>query len=397
MGEDLFKSEELSQEDKEEGKIRKEVTFDIEVSSEGDKKSAYRLLATMYKKHFLILFASSIVTVVVMFAAFGIYNSVVWATSSFRVMALNLSYLSIPVATLLLMPAVERTVYLKDNWTLERQGWQALGSPVSKKSYFMAIIPAVLLLIPIIMVSLALSDSFTSPFYILFVVGGIPVIIFEELLFRGVYWKYLVMRYGKDKFSMNVVFINAVIFMLIHLPRLFIDYTDGILIAAFGLRAIIISFLLASFFLAGLILGLLRATFKNILAPIAFHISYNSIFIVIKLDVVSIMPLWLLGLVILVVFFLIAQHINLFRIQTEISADSIPAELKKPVLQTKWHDKFRIAFFIANGCIMVYYGSGIAGGDVMSLIIVMIVILGAWAVLGYLYLKKLWIFKQYIE
>ena len=129
MEDDAFKNIEPSPEDSEESKMRKEVTFDIEVSSESNKKIAFEFLATMYKKHFLVLFIGSIIAFVVLFTTVTINAGLlVMPIAVLLLIAINAGLLAMPVAVLLLMPLLERNIYARDSWTLARQGMQPLSS-----------------------------------------------------------------------------------------------------------------------------------------------------------------------------------------------------------------------------------------------------------------------------
>jgi hypothetical protein len=227
---DLFKTTESNPGDLAESKIRKEMTFDIEVSSESNKKIAFEFLATMYKKHFWALFIGSIIAVVVLFVGVGLYGSMIWFGVVVGVSpALSAGLLAMPVAMLLVMPILERNIYARDTWTLARQGMQPLASPYSKKAYFVALAPAIFLAIGLLDPAWHVSSAFSNPFYVLFIVGGVPVVIFEELVFRGVYWKYIVIRYAKANSMVKAYLFNALVFALIHLPSLFILYSGAVL------------------------------------------------------------------------------------------------------------------------------------------------------------------------
>lgn len=391
MGEDLFDRENMSEEDKEDSEIRKEVTFDIEQASESDKQAAFNVFKKVYSKHFWLLFVSSIITVVALFTGFAIYNNLGWLSNPIpRAISLGAGSLSIPVALTLVMPVVERNAYKKDAWSLERLGFQTFTSSSSKKSYLMALFPLLLICIILIFPYFTFISDFFNPFYIFFIIGGIPVIIFEELLFRGVYWKYLEIRF--NNFS-TLVIINASIFATIHLPRLFIQYVDGLLLGNFSGTLISIALGLVSFFLVGIVLALLRDIFKNILAPIMFHLVYDILFFIIFLNNVLIIFIWLLVLCGLVVFFTLARTFNIFKIPASIPLETIPAEFKKPVLETRLHANFRLVFFIGNGLALFYYGAIMSEFNLTFLIISFVVIVVAWVIFGIFYVKKTWLFK----
>ncbi|HME54094.1 MAG TPA: CPBP family intramembrane glutamic endopeptidase [Candidatus Lokiarchaeia archaeon] len=391
MGEDLFDRENIDQEDKEESEIRKEVTFDIEQASESDKKAAFNVFKTVYGKHFSLLFVASIIAVIVLFTGFALYASLSWLSNPVpRTISLAAGFLATPVALTLVMPVVERNAYKKDAWSLERLGFQSLASASSRKSLLMALFPLILLGVMAIFPLFSLSSSFSSPFYILFVIGGIPAIIFEELLFRGVYWKYLEIRYNK---FMNLALINAGVFAAIHIPRLIIQYVDGLLLGNLIGTIFSILIILLSYFLAGFVLALLRDIFKNILAPIAFHLVYDILVFVLFIDNVMMSFTWLLLLCGIVIFFVFARMFNVFKIPAGIQLENIPAELKKPVLESRMHNNFRLVFFLGNGLVLYYYGAMMSQFDSTFFIITSIVIVAAWVIFGIFYVKKRWLFK----
>jgi len=390
MGEDLFDNENMSQEDKEESMIRKEVTFDIEQASESDKKAAYNVFKAVYSKHFWLLFVASNIAWIILFTGFAINGNLGWLSNPVpRMISLAAGFLCIPVALTLVMPVVERNAYKRDAWSLEREGFQAFKSSSSEKSCLMALFPLILLGIMILFPSFSLSSEFSSPFYLIFIIGGIPAIIFEEILFRGVYWKYLEIRFNT---FLRLVVINASVFAAIHVPRLIIFYVDGLLSANLAGTVLSIVITLLSYFMLGIVLALLRDMFKNIIAPVAFHLVYDILILVIYFDVLMSL-MWLIVIGGLMVFFIFARKFNLFKISASVSLETVPAEFKKPVLETRLHANFRILFFIGNGVVLYYYGAMMSQYDLLSFVITSVVIVAAWALFGVLYVKRAWPFK----
>ncbi len=388
--EDPFKDIESTPEDLEESNIRKEILFDIEVSSESNRKIANEFLTTLYKKHLVSLFIGSCVTVVVLFVAFINYGSVTWVVDfTERRMALYGGLLATPVAVLIVMSFLERDVYSKDDWSLDRHGMQPLSFASSKKAYLMGLIPLLYLLLTGFSTSWMVSAYFVNDYYILFITGGIPVVVFEEVLFRGVYWKYSIIRFGKKKSMMNVFLINALLFSIIHLPSLFIRYCDALLAGNLNNELLLIVLLFTSYFLNGLIVGVLRDAHDNLVAPIAYHIVYNVIFSIFVANIV-----WLIILEAAILLVLLAiREMGWFKIPEQKRSNEVIQEFKQPILETPLHSVFRWFFLIGNGMVLFYYGSEMSRGDAPLFLITAILIIGMYAFLGFLYTKRLLFFK----
>jgi membrane protease YdiL (CAAX protease family) len=387
---DLFKTTESNPEDLAESKTRKEVTFDIEVSSESNKKIAFEFLATMYKKHFLVLFIGSIAAVVVLFVGVALFGKMVWfGVVSDTSPMLNAGLLAMPVAMLLVMPLLERNIYARDPWTLARQGMQPLSSPYSKKAYLIALVPAIFLAIGLVDPLWGVNPAFANPFYVLFIVGGVPVVVFEELVFRGVYWKYLVIRYAKPTSMAKVHIINALIFVAIHLPTVFILYSGSVVGGYMLSEMLIIAEFLGVYFLSGLLLGLLKDTFNNLIAPISYHVVFNFIFLSFGSN-----GLWILifqGLLLLVFF--LAKEMGWFKGAEVPRRAESTAEFNKNILETRLHSVFRLAFLVGNGLVLFYYGSAMSWDNSPLFLVSSIVIIASFTFVGFLYMKRLWIFK----
>lgn len=390
MEDDPFKKIEPSPEDSAENNIRKEVTFDIEVSSESNKKIAYEFLATMYKKYFWALFIGSIVAVVVLFVGVALYGSVLWYGVMTDISTTkSAGLLAIPVAMLLVMPLLERNIYARDLWTLARQGMQPLSSQYSKKAYLIAFFPLIFLTIMLVDPEWSVNSAFSNPFYILFIVGGIPVVVFEELVFRGVYWKYILIRYATPTSMVKVYMINALIFSAIHLPTMFYLYSASVVGGYMAAEIVSIVTFLGIYFLSGLLLGLLREIFNNVLAPISYHVVFNIIFLTLQLN-----GLWiLLFQALLLLFFIVANMMGWFEGAAVPPRAEPTAEFKKNILETKLHSIFRLAFLVGNGLVLFYYGTGMSWGNAPLLLVSSIIIIASYTIVGLLYAKRMWIFK----
>ncbi len=390
MEDDAFKNMETSPEDSEASKLRKEVTFDIEVSSESNKKIAFEFLATMYKKHFLVLFLGSIVAIVVLFIGVSQYGSVIWYGGVIiPSTVLNAGRLAMPIAVLLLMPLLERNIYARDLWTLTRLGMQPLSSTYSKKAYLMALPPVIFLAIAFVDPSWGVNAQFLNPFYILVIIGGVPVVIFEEILFRGVYWKYIMIRFSTASSMSRAYLINALIFMAIHLPTMFIYYSESVVGNYMASQMLSIAVFLGIYFLSGLLLGLIKETFNNLLAPVSFHVVFNIIVLIFNSN-----GLWvMLFQALLLVLFILSKKMGWFK-AAEVPRRAEPTpEFKKNVLETKPHSIFRLVYLVGNGLVLFYYGSAMSWENPLLFLIVSVVIIASYAFVGFLYAKRLWIFK----
>ena len=127
--------------------------------------------------------------------------------------------------------------------------------PLRKKSYFPIISLGISLAVFLNMIIFKLNGSTTVttsiPYLLVLISSGIIGPIYEEILFR-----YLFLNRLKKFHSVKKsIFINSLIFALIHLSPIKIIY---------------------AFFL-GLVLNITYEKYKNILAPILLHISANTI------------------------------------------------------------------------------------------------------------------------
>jgi len=388
--ENPFKDIETRPEDLEESKIRKEMMFDIEVSSESNRKIAIEFLTTLYKKHLISLFIGSFVAAGVLFTAFIIYGSITWVGAlTERRMALNGGLLAMPVAMLLVMSFLERDIFVKDPWSLHRLGMQPFSFTSSKKALLMCLVPFQFLLVVGFSNDWTVNSSFLNPFYIIFIIGGLPVVIFEEVLFRGIYWKYLVIRFAKNK-SMTIVFlINAFLFMIIHAPSLFVIYCEALLAGNLLSELAVILILFISYFISGLILTVLRDAHDNLLAPIVYHIAFNVIFLTFTMN-----GLWLI--IIQAVIFLILltiREMGWFKVSQQHHDKEAIHEFQRPILETPMHSVLRWFFLIGNGMVMFYYGSEMSRGNTPLLLVSSLVIVASYAILAFLYVKRLLFFK----
>ncbi|MBN2150355.1 MAG: CPBP family intramembrane metalloprotease [Candidatus Lokiarchaeota archaeon] len=345
---------------------------------------------TLYKRHFLSLFIGSCVTVVVLFVAFAMYGSVTWVGAfAERRTALYGGLLATPVAMLLVMGFLEREIYAKDTWTLDRLGMQPLSFVHSKKAYLMGLLPFLCLLIAGISNAWEVSSSFANPYYTLLIIGQMPVVVFEESLFRGVYWKYIVIRFAKGKSMLNVFLINALLFSVIHLPSLFIRYCDGLLAGDLGNALIEIVLLFAMYFVTGLILGILRDAHDSLVAPLAYHLVYNILFFTIEMN-----PVWLMIVQAALVAALLAiRETGWFRPTEKKRSEEAIQEFQRPIMETPLHTVVRWFFLVGNGMVLYYYGSEMSIGDASLFMISSIVIVTSYAFLGFLYSKRMFFFK----
>jgi membrane protease YdiL (CAAX protease family) len=294
------------------------------------------------------------------------------------------------VAMLLVMPLLERNIYARDPWTLARQGMQPLSSSYSKKAYLIALVPAIFLAIGLVDPLWGVSPLFANPFYVFFIVGGVPVVIFEEILFRGVYWKYLVIRYAKVTSMVKAYLINALIFAAIHLPTQFILYSGSVVGGNMPSQITSIVTSLGIYFMSGLLLGLLKESFNNLIAPISYHVVFNIIFLTFDSS-----GLWvLLFQALLLLVFILAQKMGWFKGAEAPQRTELTPEFKKNVLETRLHSVFRVAFLVGTGWVLFYYGSEMSVGNPLLFLISSIVIIASYCFVGFLYAKRLWIFKM---
>lgn len=390
MEDDTFDHVEPSPEDLEDSKIRNEVTFDIEVSSETNKKIALEFFSTMYKRHFLSLFVGGCIAVVILFIAFALFGSVTWVGAyTERRMALNGGLMAMPVAMLLVMPFLERSIYSRDQWTLDRLGVQPLGRSRSRGAYMMALVPLAFLLIGLFDASWQINPAFINPVYFFFLVGGIPVVVVEEVIFRGVYWKYLFIRFARTHSSWPVFLVNAFFFSAIHLPTIFVLYSEGVLANTLSYIMPTLALYLASYFTSGLILCTLRDAFKNLLAPISYHVAFNLVFFIFQVNM-----LWIIifqGIILLIL--LLGRKMGWFNPFVPGAGATLDPEYNKPILDTKIHALVRLAFWAGNGIVLFYYGSEMARGNDMLLSLVSILVIASYVLVGILYAKRAFIFK----
>lgn len=126
--------------------------------------------------------------------------------------------------------------------------------------YVMATIMAALLLV-------ATPSNFTGNFrtILLLLYGSIVTPIFEELLFRGVFWSKLESVFQKE----TVVFVvDAILFSIWHLGYVFSNLLEG------DWFAVITKLAVGLFY--GLILGVVRVKTKNCYATMLLHGALNA-------------------------------------------------------------------------------------------------------------------------
>ncbi|MHA1996924.1 MAG: CPBP family glutamic-type intramembrane protease, partial [Promethearchaeota archaeon] len=368
-----------------------------------------------YKKHFYLFFIASIISSGTLIAIFTAVGVVSWASTDSWVVSINLGTIFFAIASIILMIVIEKQIYVKDEWTLSRLGLENLSHPSSAKSLIAATLPLVLLILPFLDgTGFSLTSIMTGEIpglWMMYLFGTIPLIIFEEIIFRGIYWKYMVMKYSHVRSMMFVHSINALLFAFIHLPRIYFQFVDSIYTGALYsyVLLLVLSFLI--FLISGMILSILREYFKNILAPITFHLVFNIITIIITLNL-----LYLLLFQVAIFFTLILlKFIGLFdrhskkkikEITTRVAGSKekdeiINVELRKElkklngrnVLDTKVHEWFRRVFFVGNALIILYYTVLIGLIDDITMIVLLSSAIPTLVVFGYLFIRKIWIFQ----
>lgn len=362
---------------REEMRARDEVSFDIDASSSKVREEAYTLLAVMYKRHFLLLFVAGVFTSILLYVAFVLFGSVTWGSEGapLRALAINIGSLAFPVATFALLPLLDRVVYARDAWSLERLGIDGTRTPAAKRSLvaFLFPLPVLLAIVP----ATPLAPQFSNPLWFAFIAGGIVVVVFEEILFRGVYWKYGIMRFGRR--SMHLVhLVNAAVFAAIHLPSLFVFYVDSLLLGTVLTLVPNIGIMLASYFLSGLILGVLRDAFNHLVAPIAYHVTFNVLVFTFTQSVLVL----LVELGILVAL-LVAWRAGVLGTRP-VLGDAVPAspDVKGDIRQAGLHRRFVPVYYISCVLVAIYYASqaftGNPGGMFLAALVAALAGAVAW-------------------
>ncbi|MBD3185489.1 CPBP family intramembrane metalloprotease [Candidatus Bathyarchaeota archaeon] len=222
----------------------------------------------------------------------------------------------------------------------------------------------------------------------LFFIGTIPTSIFEEVVFRGIYWKYMLMKYGRKGSLALVHALNGLLFAGIHLPRIFFEYVDTLYAGELPFMGLSILFNGLIFVLNGFILSLLRDTFKNLIAPIVYHIVLNILVVTIQFNRFY-MLLFTFMLLVITLAINLLRPIN----PSEPPQEKVAPGYKENVLNTPEHEWFRLAYYVGNGLIVLFALFMISTGDIPDMIISAVVAIPALLAVGYVYGKRLWLFS----
>ncbi|MFX0103227.1 MAG: type II CAAX prenyl endopeptidase Rce1 family protein [Candidatus Hodarchaeota archaeon] len=372
----------------------KEVFFDIEKKSDGERKKAYNHLALMYKWHFLSFFIASIIGGVIMFTIYNYRVIFLLIIPKVRLVALNASMIPIAISVLLLIVLLEKIVYSKDTWTMERLGFVKMNSIIAKKSYVFGLIPLIFLIFRLISPNMLATSQFVLTVSTsLFILGSIPIIILEEIIFRGIYWKYILMKFGKNRI-LYAYLINGLLFSLIHLPTMFISYIDGIINSRILDRLIDISIMLLNAFIIGTSLAILRDSLNCIYAPIIFHLLYNIIDALLPVTLFGALWSIFIGTIIFVVLLSLSKWKKI-RTSRDIPQEALSNNLKEVIQKTRFQKIFKFIYLI--GCSLVaigYYGYAMSKESNIRLIITIITMISSLSILSYAIIKQKWIFKM---
>jgi hypothetical protein len=99
----------------------------------------------------------------------------------------------------------------------------------------------------------------------------------------------------------------------------------------------------------------------------------------------------------LLLVFLIAKKMEWFKFAAVPRSVEPTPEFKKNILETRLHSFFRLAFLVGNGLVLFYYGSEMARDDPPLLLFSAIIIIASYTFVGFLYVKRLWIFKMPLQ
>lgn len=342
-----------------------EVFFDIEKKSEGERTLAFKHLVIMYKWHFLLLLFASFVSAGILFASFIMRGSLIGWQTEMREIALKASNIPIGIAILLLVVLLEKLVYEKDDWTMKRLGFVHPTSREAFKSYLYGLIPLVFIIPGFF------YQSGPSPATIWFIViGTVPIIILEEIIFRGVYWKYTVMKYGQNN-NIILYLLNGLMFALIHVPSLFINYVDGIISGILYVQIPAMGIKLSYMFILGITLAILRDALNNIYAPIIYHLTNNIITLL--LPVGNIGTIWKIIISCIVLGALMVLNLlKIIRSKRDVPDEIIPRSYNQKAIDTKFHWTLKRVYLVGGALIILYYAFGMTILSIPALIISLI-------------------------
>ncbi|MHA1368571.1 MAG: lysostaphin resistance A-like protein [Promethearchaeota archaeon] len=400
---DLFEEDEISRQRIQE---REAVVFDIESTSEDEKTSAHLLLSKIYSKHFIILLGFSLAGIILLYSAFlmvtefNLFSVANWPTSNENIIYSNAGLIILGAGVVALLFLLEKYIFKQDKWTPSRLGIASTTKPSHASIIILLAMPFLLFLVLILSppAKFSFGNDPKALLIILYATGSVPVIMLEEIYFRGVYWKYLDMRFGSKSMT-KVILINSAMFMLIHVPsQLYIGLQDQLQAVGTINPWFVYKFLI--FFTGGLLLCQLRNYFNSLWAPISFHISFNIFSILIstfakttKTGFLSINDiLILIILLIFIGFFILAQKFNIFKIKAKI-LDMSGIEGEENILTTKFYHSFRLLFLAGIALVFIYYSTYMANNSVITMIIIYLIIIGSFVALIVMAWKKILIFK----
>ncbi|MHA1793479.1 MAG: lysostaphin resistance A-like protein [Promethearchaeota archaeon] len=367
------------------------VTFDIELLADEERDKAYKLATSMYKKQFFTFLLISIGVVAALFIAFGVLATVTWYSKPERIIILLLSYPSLAAGNLLVLVLVERNIYKKDKWNLARLGITRFSISESRMQYIAAFLPLFLLMTIFFEPSFRFSEYLLlnpgyATWWVLFIISAAPIATFEEIVFRGIYWRYLVMKHGKEGNIMKLFLINSLIFLFIHIPRFFIEYTDGALSGVFYPVLLNILVEMGIVFILSLTLCALRSYFDNLIVPIVFHAIYNVLSFTFSFNINYIL-LFLAIVFAVLLFTIINQGLGNKTSKKLDLSEKEKIMVSKNILETKQHHYFKMIYYIANSLIIFGTAVLIASVDMIILFVVILAMIPALAIIGYYYMK----------
>ncbi len=345
MSDDIFEGG-PDENDLREQQERKEVMFEIESRSTENKEAAYKLLVGMYKRHLLILFSASVVAAVLLFIGFIILGTVLWGSISNPVKTAVIAggALCFPAGNILLICFLERYLFSRDAWSLDRLGYRGITGKQTASSLLYGCIPVAFVVIALFDPATALDGSLANPAYLLLIFALPFLAIFEEILFRGIYWKYLDMKYSR----VTVILVSSLIFAFIHLPAFFFMYVNALLSGVLFNGMMLMGVNLLSIFFSGVTLAVLRHVSQNLIAPTAFHVVYN---VVVAIIVIQPLLLLLANAMIAGVIFVISMF---YSVQV-VKKEKAPSSISAPLTETREYKNFKFLFLAANATVIIYY------------------------------------------
>nr|MDO8119213.1 type II CAAX endopeptidase family protein [Candidatus Sigynarchaeota archaeon] len=358
MSDDLF-DKHFDANDMQEHQDRKDVMFEIESKSLETKKAAQELLFGMYKRHFLVLFSASVVAAVVLFAGFFLVGTILWGSVSnpIKTAAIAGGALCFPAGNMIVIVILERYLFSRDTWTLERMGYRGIDARQAKGILIASAIPVIYLVLSFLDPATAVFQDIFNPLYILVLVSLPILAIFEEMLFRGIYWKYIDMKYSRE----SIFVLSALIFAIIHVPAYFFYYINALLSGFLYNGLLTLGISLVVVFFNGVILAFLRHAKQDLVLPTAFHVVYNLI-----TGIVMIQPLLLLlaSAILAAIMFVLFM----FTPQQAVPAGKAPEVTARLLVETREYKNFKLAFLIANATMIMYYVIMMTGVELISLV-----------------------------